>query len=200
MNLYTPLFAIAIALASCSSTSSSGVPGARNEVPTQQINDSIPIGDTSKVEVESTSKTELEKIPGFSFTALQSSLRSKGFTFEESCSTDEQGKKWCEWNFDKEIGNDRYNVTVFGDSKSSVQQVEILANYEDREKSQKGLFKMIASLKYKGAEPQKALAWLEANFTNHGARTQIGGVKFLIFTKTAHSTFLILTVGNDYDV
>ena len=200
MNLYVPLFSIAIALTSCSSRTSSGGPEARNEVPSQQIDDPILKEDTSTIVVESTSKTELEKIPGFSFAALQSSLRSKGFTFEESCSTDEQGKKWCEWNFDKEIGNDRYNVTVFGDSESSVQQVEILANYEDREQSQKGLFKMIASLKYKGAEPQKAVTWLEANFTNHGARTQIGGVKFLIFTKTIHSTFLILTVGNDYDV
>jgi hypothetical protein len=149
---------------------------------------------------ESNTRSDLNEIPGFSFETLNKKLRGKGFSYDQNCMPDETGKQSCEWNYERNFGTDNYNVTLFGSSKSQIEQVEIIATYDKKEESFYNLFSLITSINYTNADPKRATAWFKENVSNDGARMMISGVKFLIFTKSPHGTFLIITVSDEYEV
>jgi len=108
---------------------------------------------------------------------------------------------------DKQIKNDhtsilctlseqkiKYTVTVDGCSPDDL--IRVTASVVDysgsNQKDIKDFFGYVATLQYKGAEPERAKQWVKDNINNGSAETTIGSVKFKINLKTQKSKILTI--------
>jgi len=106
------------------------------------------------------------------------------------------------FSIDKKIKNDHTSIlctlseqaikyTVSVDGCTPTELIKITALVLDytgsHQKEAKDFFGYVATLQYKGAEPEKAKQWIKDNINNHNAETTIGAVKFKISFRTEKS-------------
>lgn len=90
--------------------------------------------------------------------------------------------------------NIKYTVSIDGCSPDDLIRVtaSVLDNSGLNKKETEDFFGYVATLQYKGAEPEKARQWVKDNINNDGAELTIGCTRFRINFKTQRSKILTL--------
>lgn len=145
---------------------------------------------SSKSEV-SKGPTDVRYIPGLSPTDIYLNLEQRGFKTEKSFNS-EFGNLWTSTH--SVVGID-YRVEVFSYNIKNVVSIEATAMIDANEKdivATKQFFQLVSTLPYENANPKQATSWIDKNFNNDKATTQIGGVTFTMIAPTQYVRMLLI--------
>ncbi len=135
--------------------------------------------------------TDVRYIPGLSPTDVYLSLEQRGFKTEKSFNS-EFGNLWTSTH--SVVGID-YRVEVFSYNIENVVSIEATAMVDANEKdivATKQFFQLVSTLPYENASPEQAASWVDKNFNNNKATTQIGGVTFTMIAPTQYVRMLLI--------
>lgn len=135
--------------------------------------------------------TDIRYIPGLSPTDVYLNLEQRGFKTEKSFNS-EFGNLWTSTH--SVVGID-YRVEVFSYNIENVVSIEATAMVDANEKdivATKQFIQLVSTVPYENANPEQAAKWVDENFNNHKATTQIGGVTFTMIAPTQYVRMLLI--------
>lgn len=135
--------------------------------------------------------TDVRYIPGLSPTDVYLNLEQRGFKTEKSFNS-EFGNLWTSTH--SVVGID-YRVEVFSYNIENVVSIKATAMVDANEKdivATKQFFQLVSTLPYENASPEQAASWVDKNFNNNKATTQIGGVTFTMIAPTQYVRMLLI--------
>lgn len=135
--------------------------------------------------------TDVRYIPRLSPTDVYLNLEQRGFKTEKSFNS-EFGNLWTSTH--SVVGID-YRVEVFSYNIENVVSIEATAMVDANEKdivATKQFFQLVSTLPYENANPKQASSWVDKNFNNDKATTQIGGVTFTMIAPTQYVRMLLI--------
>ena len=146
--------------------------------------------------VEEEEKVEVNEnvIPGLMPVDVYLSLENEGFETEES--TNELGYLWINT---KIVENYSYRVETFTTESKSVESIRATAvvGNGDEITGSLSFFRMISSVPYENADPQKVATWLFENFDTDGSTLVVSGVLFELKAPSDNVRFLNITKSKE---
>jgi hypothetical protein len=154
-------------------------------------------GDTSSRTVKSEDEKEevvtssdVHSIPGLKPVDVYLSMEKQGFKTETI-----YGDQMHSWISKQSIPGIDYEVSMSGPDMDNVHNVRATAMIDPSQKeiaAAKQFFKYVSSIPYDGANPEKAIQWLEENYNNNDASITISNVKYTIKAPSLAVRMLII--------
>lgn len=136
-------------------------------------------------------RKDIQYIPGLSPADVYLNLEQREFKTEKSFNS-EYGNLWTSTH--SVVGID-FRVVVFSYNVENVVSVQASAMVDPKEKkivATKQFFQLVSTLPYENASPEQAASWVDKNFDNDKATTEIGGVTFTIIAPTQYVRMLLI--------
>lgn len=134
-------------------------------------------------------QTHIQYIPGLSPVDVYLNLEKQGFNTEDFFDA-KHGNLWIS---KYSIPGIDYRVDTFSYNAENVVSVSATAMVDVGGKdivATKQFFQFVSTLPYKNANPEEAASWVDKNFNNNGATTEIGGVTFIMTAPTQYVRML----------